>query len=417
MNDQPFIRPVCRSVNDAVGKIPSGPFNFGLYFQKWFFVSTSDWACPARGASQQKSKSSEGLDNLADSLRLFNGDSVTRGKTTAKWDQQHVKRLLKEKHDRLDACVRAFEALNYVYMEHRATLRTPLIIGLGNEHPSEKGFRFDWNLGIPAIPGSSIKGVVRLAHMIHEVTQDGCPDDDQVKTLEKGLTSGQLPDLLAGTRHAFGNAGDETASRGKVVFLDAYPLTLPRLKAEIMNCHYRDYLTTGKRGPTEDQEPNPQKYWAVDIRDHRDKELEFVFRVLMDGSLAADESAKTGVERALIAALQEHGLGAKTAVGHGGFKPSRALEDSSVQPKVAEPTITWETATLAWNAGTSTLKVTARSGESAEMKGFELVPSGLQEKLKRKKKRKAVTATVRLERVGPNYYKIISISDTEDTSA
>jgi len=34
------IRPVSRAVNDALGfgKLPSGPFNFGLYFNKWMYV-------------------------------------------------------------------------------------------------------------------------------------------------------------------------------------------------------------------------------------------------------------------------------------------------------------------------------------------------------------------------------------------
>ena len=47
--------------------------------------------------------------------------------------------------------------------KYRTTMTAPIAIGLGNPHPVENGFSFLSPYGIPYIPGSGIKGVVRRA--------------------------------------------------------------------------------------------------------------------------------------------------------------------------------------------------------------------------------------------------------------
>jgi len=39
----------------------------------------------------------------------------------------------------------------------------PFVTGMGNEHPLENGFSFLWPYGLPYLPGSGIKGVLRQA--------------------------------------------------------------------------------------------------------------------------------------------------------------------------------------------------------------------------------------------------------------
>lgn len=88
--------------------------------------------------------------------------------------------------------------------------------------------------------------------------------------------------------------------------------------------------------------------------------LTFVFRLLLAPEAARDNTIKEGLLQAFRAALKEHGLGAKTAIGHGRFHPDTGApaepgEKEREKPKatVAQPSATevWEQATLSWNPG------------------------------------------------------------------
>ena len=357
-------RPVCRAVNQALqGGLPSGPFNFGLYFMKWFFVADGlpprdaprpkkAWACCLADETKLKQRDRYFepnilLDNLEVSLALFNGDRQYtrevlqkdhRGKFKPKpgsmplpssWDRSAMQTLLHQKDQALEDAARSFVRLGYQYHRLERHLTSPLILGLGLEHPSEKGFRFDWTLGLPVIPASGLKGVVRLAWLVQELNRQ--PDEDAAKRFaHQILNENRYPDAF---RRFFGTGGEKDARRGRVVFLDAYPGTLPRLKAEIMNCHYPDYLNKNRRGPTEDQRPNPQKFWAVHPLAEDRRPVAFVFRLLLSPEISEDHQLKEGLLQAFEAALQEHGLGAKTALGHGRFRPpAGVMADSGQEP-------------------------------------------------------------------------------------
>jgi len=327
--------------------------------------------------------------------------------------------LLARKQKALDDYVAALEKLGYKSFEFEADLSSALVMGLGNEHPTEKGFRFDWALGIPFIPATGIKGVVRLAYLVNMLNAE-YPDDEQgaqafCEKLEKDET---LPEPV---KRIFGYAGEKSALRGGVIFLDAYPEALPRLKAEIMNCHYPDYLNKGQRGPTEDQNPNPQKYWAVDpvLSDGKTR-VRFVFRMLLHKSVAEDDGYRAAFDAAVRAALEEHGLGAKTAVAHGRFTTSKARgqepDTSGDDASRSEPELTaklpeervWESATLQWSPGNGILTAAAKEGR-AEARGkdlaMRLVPGSLHSKLFEKRKPVKARVTVRLE----GYFKIVKI--------
>lgn len=386
------IRPVCREVNLALGEnqLPRGAFNFGLYFNKWFFTS-SGWKCQAG--------TGRGLeDNLQGSLTLFN----ERGG----WDRRQASQALKARHEALEKCAQSLKELGYELSVLEARLETPLILGLGDEHPTEKGFRFDWNLGIPFIPASSLKGVVRLAWLVNHLNQ---LEQEDAEAFAAKLTNEKLEEakrLPLDALCLFGCGGDNS-HRGRVIFLDAYPKTLPRLKAEIMTCHYRDYYE-GKRGPTEDQQPNPQKFWAVDpyVDEDQKQPLTFVFRLLLAPEVAQNAARKESLLQALQAALKEHGLGAKTAIGHGRFQEVQLLapggppitEKKPPKPEQPPTAEVWERARLSWEPGPA--RLTASSGtRKAFLNGRaavqQLLPSDLFEKVV--KKRKVVEARVTVE--------------------
>jgi len=63
----------------------------------------------------------------------------------------------------------SFPEQDYEVIELKATTKTPLITGIGQTHPNEVSMVFDYMLGIPYIPASSIKGLLRFTTVIKEI--------------------------------------------------------------------------------------------------------------------------------------------------------------------------------------------------------------------------------------------------------
>jgi len=433
MNNVPenAMRPVCRAVHEAIGLLPTGAFNFGLYFQKWFYVkggsSEEPYKCPTDLAKKGREPGLTLLDNLPVSIELFNTGQVTAFGTRAVWDKAAAERALERKHRLQEEAIAAFRSLGYDCIRQEAALQTPLVIGLGNEHPTEKGFRFDWTSGVPAIPASSIKGVVRLAFLVNEMNRL-YDDEGAAKKFGEEVRVGSLSELSTGV---FGTGGERVSQRGGVIFLDAYPLAMPKLKAEIMTCHYADYYQ-GSRGPTEDQQPNPQKFWAIDpLLDGKGARARFAFRMLINRDLSRNPLFKQELlVEAVRSALEEHGLGAKTAIGHGRFMLESGDESPEAQqtlslkasdaklrmhraakpPSSAIQTVveTWEEALLTWDPG-SRMLIATWQGKKATCLEADVLPEPLKDTLTaKKKKRKPVRVTVMVEEVG-NAFKIIKV--------
>jgi CRISPR type III-B/RAMP module RAMP protein Cmr6 len=230
--------------------------------------------------------------------------------------------ILKQRQLQQAACCRAMEAAGWRSFVIHARLTSPFVSGLGMAHPTETGLVLDHTSGMPYIPASSQKGVLRLAYLINTLRDDQgnwLPEDTLARDriIERGK-DGQWQWLEdAASRTLFGSGGDKDAIAGQVVVLDAYPLTPPELGEEILNPHYGEYYQ-GVRGPTEDQSPIPIKFLVVKAG------AEFVFRLLLRTPFAnAKSTPQNGlvhlVEKTLRGAITEEGMGAKTAVGFGRF--------------------------------------------------------------------------------------------------
>ena len=162
-----------------------------------------------------------------------------------------------------------------------------MVIGLGGEHVQETSMTLDHVYGIPYIPGSAFKGVVRSW-----VIQENFNDEEHAM---------QDANFLK----VFGSQ----KSAGKVQFLPAYPIDNVLLSLDIMNPHFPEYYT-GSKLPTDTQDPMPIKFLTVGQTSFR-----FVF-------LSKDQNLKILVKGWVDKALKDKGLGAKTAVGYGYFRPS-----------------------------------------------------------------------------------------------
>lgn len=163
-----------------------------------------------------------------------------------------------------------------------------LVSSLGNGHPFETGFVWHRTLGVPYLPGSAVKGLVR-AWADPEKGWGGITDRDKLTRL-------------------FGDTNENGA--GQLIVFDALPLSIPALELDIMNPHYGDYYE-GEGPPADYLSPKPVFFLAVKSKQP------FLFSLApRPGSGAVKKEVEEG-KKLLIEALNTLGAGGKTAVGYG----------------------------------------------------------------------------------------------------
>ena len=77
------------------------------------------------------------------------------------------KTVLDAIHARQAAVLAGAAMRDVMVWEFRARLQSPYVSGLGSGHPTETGMILDRNSGLPYIPASAVKGVLRLACALH----------------------------------------------------------------------------------------------------------------------------------------------------------------------------------------------------------------------------------------------------------
>jgi len=192
----------------------------------------------------------------------------------------------------------------------------PVATGLGMEHPLENGFAFLTPYGLPYLPGSSIKGVVRAA--ARELASGAFPDLDPAGWDEQAI------DALFGPPVADGEAEDAKRRQGALRFWDAFPLPPMNgslLMAEIMTPHQAHYYMQNEP-PHDSGSPVPIPFLAI----APGARFEFVVECDLRRLREHRETLVDGERwRQLLQAAFEHafkwlGFGAKTAVGYGAME-------------------------------------------------------------------------------------------------
>ncbi|NOX36049.1 MAG: type III-B CRISPR module RAMP protein Cmr6 [Calditrichaeota bacterium] len=223
--------------------------------------------------------------------------------------------LINQLQKRGSGVIKTFKKLGLPTYQFSMHTTWRLITGIGASSSLEVGMILHHVYGIPYIPASSIKGLLR--YYLTKIEPD--------------------PELVA----LLGKGGDEEGEKGKIVFLDAFPQPEFDISVDIMNNHYQDYYMDDKP-PADWMDPNPIKFLTV-------KNATFVFRLFSNSREVGVEKLED-VARQLSQALINLGIGAKTAVGYGrmeGFQPIAIVNDSEkpVQDKeefsapTAEPNI------------------------------------------------------------------------------
>lgn len=213
-----------------------------------------------------------------------------------------------------------------------ALATAPFTTGLGNEHPLENGYAFLNPYGLPYLPGSGVKGVLRRAARelaSGEWGESHGWDAEEIHLLER---KGQSAIALSVIDVLFGReteSGDSDHVRGALSFWDAIPqIPGDTLAVDIMTPHQSHYYQprrddrSGSTSPHDSGAPNPISFLTLPPG------TGFAFHVVCDAThldrlapdLAHGQRWQTLLTAAFEHAFEWLGFGAKTAVGYGAMQ-------------------------------------------------------------------------------------------------
>jgi CRISPR-associated protein Cmr6 len=328
-------------------KTASPGLRFGIYLPIW--TERKDQETEVKKRAEAKSK--EG-NEIADLLKQQGMDAVIlklqqreRNPLAKLWEKndfaakevwQQVTTLTQADKNRMQALAVRQVALSQTCGDETMLILdaqsiAPFSTGLGNEHPLENGFAFLNPYGLPYLPGSGVKGVLRQAA---EELANGEWGDAQGWNTEKcyplEIERGKPPIRLSMIDTLFGREtmdGDKEHVRGVLSFWDVIPkIHGDHLAVDIMTPHQSHYYQKKcdpKAGnsdtPHESGQPNPICFLTVPPQSG------FVFHVQCDRTrlkrlapeLLENDRWKELLKAAFTHAFDWIGFGAKTAVGYG----------------------------------------------------------------------------------------------------
>jgi CRISPR-associated protein Cmr6 len=317
---------------------------FGLLLPIW--TNRQDQEADVRERAERRSREGQevadmlqrqGMDATITSLRqrpqkplpgLWDKNDFAAKKA---WDA--IKLLNKRDRDQISALATRQSALaatvapdSLLRLDALAT--APFTTGLGNEHPLENGFAFLNPYGLPYLPGSGVKGVLRQAARELASGEWGDPQgwDAVLPSPASGRWAGG--EGLSAIDALFGKEDSNDAQRGALVFWDVIPqIKCDSLMVEIMTPHqghyYQQKEAAGSTSPHDSGQPIPISYLTVPPGSG------FAFHVVCDLAFlgriapALAESWKVLLTAAFEHAFQWLGFGAKTAVGYGAMQADK----------------------------------------------------------------------------------------------
>ena len=268
--------------------------NFALYYR--YFLDESD---NKFGLQAQKSEDAlEFVQDFADPQGVFTGQNSI------------LENLRNRQTDQLRHLASSGEWLAPGhFLCATARLNWRLVVGIGSEHVQETNMTLDHVYGIPYLPGSALKGVLR-SWVIQE-----CFGNDEKLAL-RDIENSDPADLKEKKQDFFTVFGSQQVA-GKVRFLDALPAGNFRFELDIMNPHFSKYYR-GLEFPTDDQQLNPISFLTL-------KGVPFRFLIYAKTAAPLDIAKNWFTE-----AIANLGFGAKSAVGYGSF---RELNDKTEELK------------------------------------------------------------------------------------
>lgn len=317
---------------------------------------------------------------------------------------------------------------------------SPLVTGVGIDHPNEVGFAFLDPHGIAYLPGSSIKGTLRQAaerlalfgereskwtldlvwHSFGFDARAAYHRDAGVwrERYRERLAKEELPrvrQLLGGVaaddarrllREACAEEWpDKLAWRGALCIWDAIPQT-DKLGVDVFTPHFPAYYA-GKSAPTDDQSPQPHRFLVVQPG------VQLTLHATHRPAAPEGHEWKELLKQAALFAGEQLGFGAKTAAGYGRAKAHTTTRQSGARAPAHE---SWKGCTVTWSAGPGELIANCSRGRATAARAaadaiLSTLPEHLRARLKeRRKEIKNLVATV--EPVG-NAWRLLALEKEE----
>lgn len=275
------------AVPDYLGRdfsTASPGLRFGMYLSIW-----NDDFSETKSDGKPSIKAKEKVEPLKKAGRLNPNDQAT------------MKHLLVRQQAAFNTVTRAANGLQL-----DAITTAPFATGLGNEHPTENGFAFLNPYGLPYLPASGVKGVLRQA--ARELASGDWGESDW---------SGDYINTLFGSE-----PGSEKLRRGAFIFWDVIPqIKGDSLAVEIMTPHHTHYYQD-QQTPHDSGQPTPISFLTVPAGSGFTFHVQCDFAMLSQAApeLAQDERWKTLLEEVFSHAFDWLGFGAKTSVGYGAMQ-------------------------------------------------------------------------------------------------
>lgn len=185
-----------------------------------------------------------------------------------------------------------------------ATSLSPAICGMGERTPGENGLTLHPVYGVPYLPGTSLKGILRAWVLSQDWDAGWQEGGEHFCTL-------------------FGKGGD-AGSAAVVDILDALPIPGSHmLTLDVLTPHHKEYYE-GKGAPLGWENPVPIQFLAASqgVR----------YRIIIEGDPGWVEKAAEW----LALALADRGIGAKSRAGYGRFKCEPLTKDHPDERAAAE---------------------------------------------------------------------------------
>ncbi|WP_027003415.1 type III-B CRISPR module RAMP protein Cmr6 [Hugenholtzia roseola] len=204
-----------------------------------------------------------------------------------------------------------------------------LALGIGGASVYETSITLHHIYGIPYIPASAVKGIVR-SFIIQEKFDD--KEEDAIQSQEFCDIFGCSKDheIIKNKKKKKYPSYYKADREGKITFFDAFPIDKINISLDIMNVHYKDYYDSQDKnedGTYKKGSVKPPADWSnptiINFLTVQKTNFQFLVGAKRESDLyGTDANTPLKIDNKnivewLSAALTQKGIGAKTAVGYG----------------------------------------------------------------------------------------------------
>lgn len=274
------------------------------------------------------------LENLTDKEKNNINKSLLINKFTNIFNLEKKYKLNKNEIEILDNIKKNIKFIKnsliktFDFISFDGIINDKLIIGFGNHSVFEADITLHHTYGIPYIPGSALKGVLRN-FIIQEYFMK-CSDICKKECSGQYQRNANNDELFI---KIFGGKNEKGESlQGRTIFMDSFPDKKVTIEREVMTPHHQEYYEGSEELPLDKDRTIPINFLAVKGQDVKyiinigiDKTINNKIigkDIITNDEILAKYENKTiheFISENLTAALEFHGIGAKTSVGYGYF--------------------------------------------------------------------------------------------------